>query len=67
MSHHRGGGGGGDRRFHEKKTEIKGIVGIRNFWTTNVVSSINESKKGGTYQESIQSSITPDLGYHMGK
>ena len=27
----------------------------------------NESKKGGKDQESIQSSITPDPGYLMGK
>ena len=43
------------------------MIGIRNFWTTDVVSCNNESKKGGKYQESIQSSTTPDLGYHMGK
>ena len=24
-------------------------------------------KKGGKYQESVQSSTTPDPGYHMGK
>ena len=28
---------------------------------------IYESKKGGNDQESIQSSTTPDTGYHMGK
>ena len=28
---------------------------------------ICKSKKGGKDQESIQSSITPDPGYHMGK
>ena len=27
----------------------------------------NKSKKEGKYQESIQSSTTPDLGHHMGK
>ena len=27
----------------------------------------NQSKKGGKDQESIQSSTTPDPGYHMGK
>ena len=53
--------------IHEQNTEIKGIIGIRNFWTTDVVSCINESKKGGNYHKSIQSSTTPDLGYHMGK
>ena len=57
-------GGGG--RFHEQKTEIKGIISKRNFWTTDVVSCNNESKKGGKDQESIQSSTTPDPGYHMG-
>ena len=40
MSHHQA---GGDGRFHEQKTEIKGIIGIRNFWTTDVVSCNNES------------------------
>ena len=38
-----------------------------NFWTTDVIICNNESKKGGKYQESIQSSTIPDLGYHMGK
>ena len=37
----------GDGRFYEQKTEVKGIIGIRNFWTTDVVSHNNESKKGG--------------------
>ena len=55
------------QRFHEQKTEIKGIIGIRNFWTSDVVSYSNESKKGGNYHESIQTSTSPDLGYHMGK
>ena len=32
-------------RFHEQKTEIKGIIVIRNFWTTGVVSCNNESKQ----------------------
>ena len=27
----------------------------------------HEIKKGGKDQESIQSSTTPDLGYHVGK
>ena len=51
-------------KFHEKKnktkkkTEIKGIIGIRNFWTTDVESCENESKKGGKDQESIQLSTT---------
>ena len=40
---------------------------MRNFWTTDVVSCNNESKKGSKDQESIQSSTTPDLGYHIGK
>ena len=62
MSHHRA-----VMEDFINKTEIKGIIGIRNIWTTDVVSCINESKKGGKYQESIQSSTTPDLGYHMGK
>ena len=54
-------------RFHEQKTEIKGIIGICNFFNTDVVSCNNKNKKDGKYQESIQSSTTPDLGYHMGK
>ena len=29
--------------------------------------SIDKNKKGGKDQESIQSSTTPDPGYHMGK
>ena len=37
------------------------MIGIRNFWTTDVVRCNNESKKGDKYQESIQSSTTPDL------
>ena len=57
----------GDGRFHEQKTEIKGIIGVRKFMTTDAVSCNNESKKGGKYQELIQSSITPDQGYHMRK
>ena len=32
-----------------------------------VAGSPSESKKGGKDQESIQSSTTPDPGYHMGK
>ena len=70
MSHHRGGGGGGgggDGRFHGQKTEIKGIIGIGNFLTANVVGCNNESKKGGKDQQSMQSSTTPDPGYHMVK
>ena len=31
--------------FHEQKTEFKGIIDIRNFWTTDVVSCNNESRK----------------------
>ena len=31
--------------FMNRKTEIKGIIGIRNFWTTDVVSCNNESRK----------------------
>ena len=58
---------GGDGIFHEQKTEIKGKKGIRNIWTTDVESCDNESKKGGKYQESIQSSTAPDLGFQMGK
>ena len=42
------------------------MIGIHNFWTTDVVSGNNESKKGSKFQESILSSTTPDLGYHMG-
>ena len=49
------------------KTEIKGIIGICNFWSTDVVSCNNESKKGDKDQESIQSSTTPDPRYHMEK
>ena len=45
--------------MNRKQTEIIGIIGIRNFWTTDVVGCNNESKKGGKYQESIQSSTTP--------
>ena len=59
MNHHRA-----VMEYHEQKTEIKGIIGICNFWNTDVVSCNNKSKKGGKYQESIQSSTTPDLGYH---
>ena len=29
--------------------------------------AVPQSKKGGNNQESIQSSTTPDPGYHMGK
>ena len=29
--------------------------------------SLNKSKNEGTYQESIQSSTTPDTGHHMGR
>ena len=62
---------GGDGRFHEQKknkqTENKGKIGIRNFWSTDVVSCNKGSKKVGKDQELIQSSTTPDLGYHMGK
>ena len=58
---------GGDRRFHEHKKEIKGIIGIRNFWTADVISGNNERKKSRKDQELIQSSTTPDLGYLMGK
>ena len=47
--------------------KIKGMIGIRNFWNTGVVSCNNESKKGGKNQESIQSSPSHDLEYHMGK
>ena len=57
---------GGDGRLHEQKTEIKGITGIRNFWTIHVVSCNNESKKVGRDQESLQTSATPDPGYHIG-
>ena len=31
------------------------------------VSVVRRGKKGGKDQESIQSSTTPDPGYHMGK
>ena len=58
---------GGDGRFHEQKTEIKGIQGVRNFCSTDVASCNNERKEGGEDQESIQSSTTPDPGYYMGK
>ena len=34
---------------------------------TDFSRSDNKSKKGGIDQESIQSSATPDPGYHMGK
>ena len=41
----------GDGKFFEQKTEVKGIIGIHNFETTDVVSRNNESKKGGKDQE----------------
>ena len=53
--------------FMKQITEVKGIIGVRNFWTNNIVSRYNESKKGGKDRELIQSSTTPDPGYHMGK
>ena len=63
MSHHRA----VMEDFMNFPQKIKGVIGIRNFWTTGVVSCNNESKKGDKNQESIQSSTSPDLGYHMGK
>ena len=57
----------GDERFYEQITEIKGIIDIHIFWTTDVVSCNNESKKGGKDLESIQSSTKSDQGYHIGK
>ena len=63
MSHHRA----VMEDFTNFPQKIKGVIGIRNFWTTGVVSCNNESKKGGKNQESIQSSTSPDLGYHLGK
>ena len=35
-------------------------------YKSNTIESIFEGKKGGKNQESIQSSATPDPGYHMG-
>ena len=55
----------GDGRFQEQKTEMKGIMGIPNLCTTDVVSCNN--KKGGKDQELTQSGTTPDPGYHKGK
>ena len=63
MSHHRA----LMEDFMNFLQKIKGMIGIRNFWTTDVVSCNNESKKGGKYEESIKSSTSPDLEYHMGK
>ena len=40
---------------------------MRNSWITDVISCNNESKKDSKDQETVQSSTTPDLGYHMGK
>ena len=31
------------------------------------VSTLEQNKKDGKYQETIQSSTTPDPGYHMDK
>ena len=46
---------------------IKGIIGMHNFWTTDVVSCNKLSKRGGKDQESIQSSTTSDLVNLIGK
>ena len=35
----------GHGKFHEQKTEIKGIIGMRNYWTTDIVSCNNERRK----------------------
>ena len=34
---------GGDGRFHEQKTEIKGIIGVRNFWTTAATMKVRKA------------------------
>ena len=61
MSHHRA----VMEDFMNGKHKLK-VVGMRNFWTTDVVSCNNGSQKGDKDQESIKLSTTPDPRYHMG-
>ena len=44
------------------------LIDIQEKYGDNILLLIYyKSKKGGKSQESIQSSTTPDPGYHMGK
>ena len=67
-----GGGGGGGRYFlsFKKISELVVYTDVSESSTYLLVlvnSLFSKSKKGGKDKDSIQSSTTPDPGYHMGK
>ena len=48
------------------ETKISLYIDKQNALRRDILFYYIESKKGSKYQESIQSSTTPDPGYHMG-